>query len=325
MTTIFARFFIGIFLFSIIVYFIPEPVRTSAKAQLDTDYNYSDIPAMPSDLKIFDSISYREGKKKAWKLDLIMQKEKGPKKRPAIVFVHGGGWHGGDKGRGFFRTGAIEYARKGYVCISINYRLSDEAPFPACVEDVKCAVRWLRAHAEKYHVDPERIGGYGNSAGAHLVCMLGLVKKNANMEGDGPWQEYSSQLNAICAAATPTDFTNWPGGFETKSSLRQLLKAPNTNIHEQAAKASPINHVHSKAPPFLLFHGIQDHLVDVSQADRFVEALKSAGAKDINYHRFEASGHGVFSQCRKETHRLMEEFFARTLLKQERSLSQAQP
>lgn len=322
------RFLIGVFLFSIGIYLVPEPTRTSAREELAEEIYQSDIPPLPNDLSIVENISYRKGKKKAkkaWKLDLLMPKARGNKKRPALVFIHGGGWHGGDKGRGYFRTGAIQFAQKGYVCISVNYRLSDKAPFPACVEDVKCAVRWLRAHAEKYNVDPNRIGGYGNSAGAHLVCMLGLVNKDSNLEGDGPWQEQSSVLNAVCAAATPTDFTNWPGGFETKPSLRQLLKAPQKDIQEQAAQASPINYVHSKAPPFLLFHGTQDHLVDVSQADRFVEALKSAGAKDINYHRYEASGHGVFGQKRKETHPLMEEFFERTLIKQEPQLSQAQP
>jgi len=277
----------------------------------------STIAPLPTDLKIVEDISYREGNSKAWKLDLIMPKVKGDKKRPALVFVHGGGWRNGDKRRGFFHSGAIEFAKKGYVCINVNYRLTNEAPFPACVEDVKCTVRWLRAHAEKYNIDPNRIGGYGNSAGAHLVSMLGLVTKKSNLEGDGPWQEHSSLLNAVCASATPTDFPNWPGGYEDKPILRQLLKLPETKIQEQAVKASPISYVHAHAPPFLLFHGTNDRLVDVSQADQFVKALKAAGAKDVAYHRYKRAGHGVFNQHRKETHPIREAFFERTLMNPE--------
>ncbi|MEO1834918.1 MAG: alpha/beta hydrolase fold domain-containing protein [Akkermansiaceae bacterium] len=126
----------------------------------------------PKDVTIVPDLSYRKGESKAWKLDLVMPKAKSEKARPAIVFVHGGGWRNGDKRTGTFLRGAIEYAQKGYVCITVNYRLVDEAPFPACVNDVKNAVRWLRANAKKYNLDPKRIGAYGNSAGAHIVCML---------------------------------------------------------------------------------------------------------------------------------------------------------
>lgn len=106
------------------------------------------------DITIVPDLAYREGHDRAWKLDLVMPRERGDKPRPGIVFVHGGGWRSGDKRRGSFLDGALEYARKGYVCITINYRLIHEAPFPACIEDVKNAVRWFRAHAEKYNLDP---------------------------------------------------------------------------------------------------------------------------------------------------------------------------
>ncbi len=104
----------------------------------------------------------------------------------------------------------ISYAEKGYVCISVNYRLIKEAPLPACVSDCKNAVRWLRANAEQYHVDPDRIGAFGISAGGHLVSMLGLAGTEADLEGDGTYQEFSSAVNAVCCVVTVHGIFNWP-------------------------------------------------------------------------------------------------------------------
>tara|TARA_R110002111_G_scaffold108086_1_gene166733 strand:+ start:30176 stop:31150 length:975 start_codon:yes stop_codon:yes gene_type:complete len=316
MHNIVTRFLTAVFLLGIVTYLLPErqdsstdgpPIRNVKRPR-------SAIASFPKDLKILEDIPYREGDNKAWKLDLVMLREQGETKRPALIFVHGGGWSADNKRHNIFSSGPVDYARKGYVCIRVNYRRIDEAPFPASLEDVKCAVRWLRAHADEYHVDPQRIGGYGNSAGAHLVSLLGLVGSESDLEGDGPWQDQSSLLNAVCASAVPTDFVNWPGGVEDKPILCQLLETPDTCLQEQAAKASPVSYIHTKAPPFLLFQGTRDRTVDVSQADRFVEGLKAAGAKDVTYHRYEKAGHRVFSQHREKTYALMEEFFDRTLL-----------
>jgi acetyl esterase/lipase len=244
-----------------------------------------------------------------------MPEKHGDAPRPGLVFVHGGGWRGGDKRRGYFLQGALDYAQKGYVCISVNYRLTGEAPFPACVEDVKCAVRWFRAHAKEYNVDPKRIGGYGNSAGAHLVSMLGLVGPKAGLEGDGPYRDQSSMLNAVCAAATPTDFLNWGRRpANSRGVLRGgLLAGPAETLRERAKKASPITYVNAEAPPFLIVHGTKDGTVNVSQGDSFVKALREAGAKDVTYLRYEGEGHGVFGARRDDTYPAMERFFARTL------------
>jgi acetyl esterase/lipase len=167
-----------------------EPRRVSSS---DSD---NPIRNIPPGVRVIADIAYREGASKAWRLDLAMPKEPADEPRPAIVFVHGGGWRSGDKRKGNFLGPTLAFAAKGYVCITVNYRLLGDAPMPACIEDVKCAVRWLRAHAEEYNVNPERIGAYGNSAGAHLVAMLGVCPPSAGLEGDGPWQEYSSMVQA---------------------------------------------------------------------------------------------------------------------------------
>ena len=258
-------------------------------------------------------IAYRSGNSKAWRLDLVRPKELGAKPRPAIVFVHGGGWRNGDKRTATFLNGALTYAQSGYICITINYRLADEAPFPACVEDCKCAVRWLRAHAEVYNVDPKRIGGFGNSAGAHLVAMLGLAPRSAGLEGDGSHQDTSSALQAACCAATPTDFLFRPEDLARFSRAGSLLYGPTQSLEERARRASPISYVRKDAPPFLLIHGTVDNTVNVAHDDRFVEALTKVGARDVSYLRIDGAGHGVFNEHAEKTHAAMKAFFARTI------------
>ena len=264
----------------------------------------------PKDVLIEPDIPYRKGKSEAWKLDLVMPKAKSKAPRAAIVFVHGGGWRSGDKRAGYFMRGAIEYAQKGYVCITVNYRLIAEAPMPASIEDVKCAVRWLRANAKKYNVNPKRIGAYGNSAGAHLVCMLGLVKPEANLEGDGPYQEQSSLVQAVCASATPTNFLLFDNRRKTqRTQPGELFAGPAETLEERGRKASPSTYVAADAPPFLLIHGTADTTVNIKHGDTFHAALKKAGAKHLEYIRVESAGHGVFHQFSKKTYPAMEKFF----------------
>jgi acetyl esterase/lipase len=266
------------------------------------------LPNLPDDVVAEWDVAYRPGASKAWRLDLFRPRAETATPRPGIVFIHGGGWRSGDKRAGTFLNGAIEYARKGYVTITVNYRLTGEASFPACIEDVKCAVRWLRAHAGQYQLDPGRIGGYGNSAGAHLVAMLGLVKADAGLEGDGPWQDQSSRLQAVAASATPTDFNL----FRQARSRDTRFVDDRFDPDELRKRCSPINHVAKDAPPFLLFQGTADRTVNVKHGDTFAAALKAAGC-DVTYLRIEGAGHGVFNEHADRTKPALEKFFARTL------------
>ena len=239
------------------------------------------------------NVSYREGHER-WKLDLFRPAGEFDDLRPALVFVHGGGWVRGDKRKVLFLEQAMDFARRGYVCITVNYRL-DASKLP-CIKDVKCAVRWLRAHADDYQIDPNRIGAYGNSAGAHLVSMLGVSASNRELEGDGPFQDYSSQIQAVAASATPT---------------RPMRRG---EVNPGLAAVAPITYVTKDAPPFLLFHEVSDRLVDIGHSDDFVKALKAAGATDVTYRRMtDGSGHAVFQKNRVAFQEEMVSFFARTL------------
>lgn len=287
---------------------------------------------VPDGVTLVPDIAYREGHPR-WKLDLLMPTERGAKPRPAIVFVHGGGWRNGDKRKGNFIDPAIDFASKGYVCISVNYRFVPEVPITDIVGDVKCAVRWLRAHADKYNVDPERFGAYGNSAGAHLVSILGICTAEAGMEGDGPWQEHSSMVQAVCASATPTSFLipmnnrirGQSPNQKTEAKANPSSDRPGANRDTRPSstnsmddstrkKISPSQYVTADAPPFLLIHDESDKTVSVEQSKTFVAALKKAGAKDVTFKLYDnQSGHGVMQKNIAETGPLRAAFFDRTL------------
>lgn len=272
---------------------------------------------LPEGVTFVPNIAYREGND-AWKLDLAMPNERGDSPRAAIVFIHGGGWRNGDKRAPGFLNPTLGYAAKGYVCVTINYRLATvvgPGQIYRCIEDVKNAVRWLRANASKYNIDPNRIGATGNSAGAHLSVMLGLCPQDAGLEGDGPYQDYSSAVQAVAASATPTSFLI-PMSERARERFEQASQQADEEQLTMARKISPITYVNADAPPMLLFHEESDNTVGVYQSDTFIEALRSAGAEDVNYLLLgDGSGHGVFGRNISITEPIREAFFARTLAK----------
>jgi acetyl esterase/lipase len=265
---------------------------------------------VPPNVELRKDVAYREGHAK-WKVDLMLPKQQSDSLRPGVVFIHGGGWRSGDKGGKQWRSMPLTYASKGYVCISINYRLSGDAPFPASIEDCKCAVRWFRANAKEFNLDPNRIGAYGNSAGAHLAAVIGLAGPNAKLEGDGPHQDQSSLVQAVCCSATPSDFTLFGSPERTASRLFPGMSGEKRD--GMIRRCSPVTHVSAQAPPFLIFHGTADKVVPFRQGVALEKALKDAGASDVKFMKFDGAGHGVFGQKAKTTHPAMEAFFARTL------------
>ncbi len=246
-------------------------------------------------IKVIDDISYRQGTSKSWKLDLAMPENFGTSPRPAIVFVHGGGWCGGSKQELVYRSLLLDYAFQGYVTVSVEYRLGQEAAFPACIEDVKCAVRWLRAHAKDYNINPDKIGAYGHSAGAHLVLMLAVSADNKSLEGDGGWNEYSSRINAVVGGSTPTQI---------------IANRENWNKPEWW----PIGYISKNMVPMLLIHGDQDPIVNVDLTDDFVRKMKATGDSDISFIRIVGGGHLVaYTDSLRITKPAMDDFFEKYL------------
>jgi acetyl esterase/lipase len=248
----------------------------------------------PKRITVYDDVRYRDGNSKSWTLDLAVPENFGDEKRPAFVIIHGGGWRAGSKRDRPYRAMLSEYALKGFVTMSVEYRLTGEAPIPACIEDVKCAIRWLRAHADEYKVDTNRIAAYGHSAGAHLVLMLAMTPDVPELEGDGPWKEHSSKITAAIGGSTPT-----------------VLGA---RFSDAAGKYSPLTYVKKDLPPMLLIHGTADTTVRVDTADTFVEKLKETGFADLTYVKIEGGPHSTaYEQHMDRSMRAMNDFLLQTL------------
>lgn len=191
--------------------------------------------------------------------DLYLPEHAGP--IPVVLVVHGGSWKSGDRGGWDVAPIARHLAAHGYAAFSVDYRLAPAWHYPAPVEDLDQAVAWLRAHAADYHLDADDMSAWGYSAGAHLVGMLG-TKENSTLH-----------LRAVVAGGTPADLTRWPDSPIVKEFLGH-------NAREDfalAAEASPVNHVDADTPPFFLYHGAWDHLVDPEQPQLMEKALAAHG------------------------------------------------
>lgn len=257
--------------------------KSEAKSELNSEYKT---------ISITKDIPYREGDSEAWKLDLAMPQNFGGETRPALVIVHGGGWAGGSKNVDVYQKMMVDYAQKGYVTINVEYRLTGEAPFPACIEDVKCAVRWLRAHAEELNVDPNRIGSYGHSAGAHLSLMLAMAPESAGLEGDGGWNEYSSIVNVAAAGSPPTELGR--------------------NMPMAKKEWWPIGYISADHPPVFLIQGKSDPIVRPNLTRDFVEKMKAVNA-EIEYLEVEGQ-HGIaYNEQLHITDPAIEKFLAKYL------------
>ena len=280
----------------------------------------ADEPVDPPDIEIRLNVPYRDGNP-AWRLDLAMKKERGDKSRPGILIVHGGGWIEGDKSSFSSKKhgvpgNIVEFAELGFVAVTINYRMSKEAPFPAALEDCKAAVRWLRAHAKEYNLDKEHIGAYGNSAGGHLALMLGMTDKAAGLEGDGPHQEESSMVQAAVSDSGPLDLKTQYESGALRGIVNQFLGGPpegdRLKLYRQA---SPSERISRNTPPLLLIYGVSDGQVPVETADAFVAALGKAKLDDVSYHRLAYVDHCPHSLIRVPAMKTaVNEFFLRTLM-----------
>jgi acetyl esterase/lipase len=207
-------------------------------------------------------------------LDLYIQ-EKSPQPVPAVVWIHGDLWTGGDK----LDIPSVVLLTQGFAMVSIDYRQLGEATFPAQLYDCKAAIRWLRAHAKEYNIDPDHLGVWGAGGGGHLAALLGTTGNVTELEGTvGGNLEYSSRVQAVCTYAAPTDLVKLGENHSSPKAPEALLlgKPVPANL-KAAAAASPINYISKDDPPFLVMHGQSDDVVPIAQAETFAAALKSAG------------------------------------------------
>jgi len=247
----------------------------------------------PSGVRMEQDLVYARAGQKDLLLDLYLPVSHSAARLPVIVWVHGGGWRGGSKER----CPAAREARRGYAVASVNYRLSQEAVFPAQIHDLKAAIRWLRANAGSYGLDPGRFGAWGESAGGHLVALLGTSGGVGELEGNLGNAGYSSRVQAVVDFFGPTDFLQmpkFPGSIlheAPDSPESQLIGGPILQNKDKAARANPITYIGKDSPPFLIMHGDQDRMVPANQSELLAEALKKAGI-EVQLGIVKGAGHG---------------------------------
>lgn len=272
---------------------------------------------LPPGISTSRNIEYVRGGAPRQTLDIYFP-DKVERPLPLIVWIHGGAWRGGGKER----PPALPLLADGFVVASITYRFSQDAPFPAQIEDCKAAIRWLRAHAKEFNIDPARVGVWGSSAGGHLVAMLGTAGDVQAWE-KGENLDQSSRVQAVCDWFGPADLLTM--GAQSGPGSRIQHDAPDSpesrliggavqESKDKGRAASPLSHVTGDDPPFLIMHGDRDPLVPHQQSVALNGALKKAGV-DSTLKTLEGSGHGDGAFRRPDSLATVRAFFVRTLRK----------
>lgn len=208
----------------------------------------------------------------------------------------------------------VDFAKKGYVVASVDYRVSSESLFPAPVQDAKTAVRFLKTHHKKYGIDPERIVVGGHSAGGYIAAMLAATDGVELFETE-EWQGVSSAVKgAVCMSSGDTLVEGNPlrvPGEEVQPM--DLLMGYNVELHPERAKVGSITrYLSDKTAPILMIHGECDEVINVEYARNFYNELEKAGV-DADYYEIEGAGHGTVELRQEEIHQIMMDFFERVL------------
>lgn len=259
-------------------------------------------PQLPDTIEVKRNIAYAGTDNPRQKLDLYLPKKRATDKPlPVVVFIHGGGWRAGDKSSGAGNVSRF-VASGDYAGVSVGYRLTNEAQWPAQIHDCKAAIRWIRGNAKELNLDPDKIAVWGSSAGGHLVSMLGTSGDVKELEGTlGSFTTNSSRVTCVVNYYGPEDFVtmvNKPSTIDrtTKDYPEALLLGGRVqDVPEKAKAASPITYVSADDPPFLTAHGTKDPLVPYDQALELDTAMKKAGVSHLLI-EMTNGGHGFRSE-----------------------------
>jgi acetyl esterase/lipase len=272
---------------------------------------------IPPGVNAEPNIPYVENGHKRQVLDLYVPEEKSDKPLPLVIWIHGGAWFAGNRAQ----PPMLYLVSKGFAVASIDYRFSQDAIWPAQINDCKAAVRFLRANAAKYNLDPDHFGVGGDSAGGHLAAMLGTSGDVKELEGDLGNQDVSSRVQAVLDWFGPTDFTQMTQQSGPKSVLKhdgpnspeaRLLGGPLEEKLELAKTANPITYIDKKTPPFLIMHGDSDRVVPLGQSVILAKALIDAGA-EVTMKTIPGADHEGPQFRSTENQRLIEGFFSQKL------------
>lgn len=278
-------------------------VAGPARAQKD--------PPVPDTVTFEKGVEYANPDGQHLQLNIARPKGAGP--FPAVLFVHGGGFRAGS--REGYNGQIVRLAAQGYVAVTVSYRLAPKYPFPAAVHDTKAAVRWLRANAKKYAIDPDNIGVTGASAGGTLAQMLGVTADVKEFEGDGGNPKESSAVKCVVNVYGANDFTKSYGKSVDAHEVLPLYLGGNLEKARPAhVRSSPLYWVTPNAVPTLCIHGTEDKYVHIEQAEMLVEKLKVTGV-EVELLKLEGAGHGFKGKDAETAEKAMTAFFDKHLKK----------
>lgn len=237
-------------------------------------------PEVPQEIEEIKNIEYKNVNGKSLQIDMYKPRNL-TEKVPLLVFIHGGGWKGGD--RADYKVYLIPFAKKGYITATVSYRFINDGPYPACVEDIEHAVQWFYSNSEKYGYDPDRIALIGGSAGGHLALLGAYGWRNSNEKNDTALNnnETIHHIKAVVDFYGPADLTTEYA--RNHSTVTNFIKKTYDEAPELFLEASPVHYLDKNDPPTLIFQGTSDELVPVSQSDNLKKQLDSLGVPAVYY------------------------------------------
>ena len=269
-------------------------------------------PTVPDDVIFESGIEYTNPDDQHLQLNVARPKA-GDGPFPTVVCIHGGGFRAGS--REGYNGLCIKLAQNGYVALTVSYRLAPKFQFPAAIHDTKAAVRWTRANAAKYKIDPDRIGVTGGSAGGHLAQFLAVTMDVKEFEGEGGNPTVSSKVACVVNVYGPSDFTKSYGKSVDAAEVLPLWLGGNLDTaRAKHIKSSPLNWVTPNAAPTLCIHGTEDKYVAHEQAVWMVDRLKASGV-EAELLTLEGAGHGFKGKDAETSEKALIAFFDKQLKK----------
>lgn len=263
---------------------------------------FSEPPALknlPEDIRVTRDVEYKKSPQGPLYLD-IYQPKSVDAALPVVIWLYGGGWVMGNKNQIRVMKAHL-LAQHGFAVVAINYRLAPKSIFPAQIQDVKSAIRWVRSNAEEYGFDAEAIGVWGGSAGGHLTALAATSAHAEALDDDSDDTAISCAVQAAVDFFGPTDMSQVDAYMQAnaKHFSYQFIGGPLSENQQQLQMASPIRYIDKKVPPFLIVHGKRDSVVPYQQSELLHEALLEAGIES-ELCLFEKGGHGIGKDFKSE-------------------------
>jgi len=261
----------------------------------------AELDCLPESLKVLDDVTYKVTDERPLRLDAYVSEPTPVEPRPAILFLHGGGWRGGSK-KQFARQAAYLASKRGFFAVSCEYRFSQEARFPACLRDAKCAVKWIRAQRDHFNIDMERVAIAGGSAGGHLAAMVattaGIAEYEAGGDGCDPgYAEQPGHVDLCIPHNAPLDLVVLAEkSGQAVEPVRELLGGSVAEMRDAYRDSSPFHRASAETPPMLLLHGGADTTIPGEQSVALHEKLLSLGVHS-ELEIYPGKGHGWFNHA----------------------------